>query len=243
MLAGLLAAHLATVAAMPQSALAAFEQFPATPAQSVTAEAIHARAARAASITALDGRAPLPEPSATRESGLHKTLLATTVIETPRSTDAAASAVVETAPPAPPSVRAEAAAPIASPAPKQPTVVAARVAEPTPVETPLAAPNRYATRADLIEALGRTRWDPAQWATVISIAFCEAGADTNRDGIPDVVDTRASGAGGLYLGVMQIGQAHRFSAPYDLRSLVGNLSAGYELWLDSGRSFAPWGCR
>ena len=92
-------------------------------------------------------------------------------------------------------------------------------------------------------ALAGTSWPAELWPRVVAIAFCESGIDSNRDGYYDMADTRASGAGGRYLGVLQIGATHRFSQPWDLFSLSGNLQAGYELWANAGGSFAPWGCR
>lgn len=229
---GLLTAYLVSRVASPESALAAFERFPATPAQAVTAYA-------PAAATVLDGRLPPHQPDSGSGSG--EILLATTQLTdtapsaAPRSAEAMASAVIV------PMTEPVRATPVAA--------AAASQATPSPVVAPAAltpvtvTANRYATRADLLQALARTQWDPTLWNTVINIAFCESGVDTDRDGIRDVVDTRASGAGGTYLGVLQIGRSHHFSVPYDLRSLVGNLAAGHELWIDTGRSFAPWGCR
>jgi hypothetical protein len=81
------------------------------------------------------------------------------------------------------------------------------------------------------------------WSEVIRIAQCESGGDTDRDGYKDVVDTQARGAGGLYVGVMQVDRTHRFSVTYDLDTLEGNLHAAHELWVRAGGSFRPWGCR
>jgi hypothetical protein len=115
-------------------------------------------------------------------------------------------------------------------------------APPTPLAVAAVAATRYVGLGDLSAGLSQTPWPKELWPRVTSIALCESGIDTNHDGRYDQVDTRASGAGGRYIGVLQIGVDHIFSKPYDLRSLVGNLSAGYELWLDAGRSFSPWGC-
>ena len=92
-------------------------------------------------------------------------------------------------------------------------------------------------------ALAQTPWPSELWPRVVSLAICEAGIDSDRDGRYDMIDTQEIGAGGQYVGALQIGAGHAFSRPYDLQRLVDNLSAGYELWTSAGGSFAPWGCR
>jgi hypothetical protein len=127
------------------------------------------------------------------------------------------------------------------------TPVAAPPPTPVPatVEAPVApAPSsRYVTVAELEAALAETPWPAELWSQVVRIAQCESGSDTNRDGYKDIVDTQAQGAGGLYIGVMQVGRDHRFSVAYDLYSLRGNLLAAHELWARAGQSFSPWGCK
>lgn len=94
----------------------------------------------------------------------------------------------------------------------------------------------------MFATLSRTPWPQETWGKVLSIAYCEAGIDSNRDGQYDLVDTQAIGAGGLYLGALQISREHRFKTAYNLLTLQDNLNAGYELWVAAGRSFGPWGC-
>ena len=248
---GLVFAHTASGDAKPELARAAARSLPATPAQSVTA---------------LDGRlSPLQSDSPrglilleTQQAiQLEARLLVTATAQPARLASSAPStqssvpaASVPTSTPTPSTpARADTAVAITA-VDATAAIVAARATEPAvarPVAAAVAAPTaanqRYASRADVITALARTRWAPEHWGTVVAIAFCESGMDTNRDGVSDVVDTQASGASGAYVGVLQIAPDHRFSAPYDLRTLAGNLDAGYELWLDNGRSFAPWGCR
>jgi hypothetical protein len=98
------------------------------------------------------------------------------------------------------------------------------------------------TIPEVTAALARTPWPQDTWARVISIGLCESGQDSDRDGRYDRMDTQAQGAGGLYLGVLQISREHRFRTPYNLLTLSDNLNAGYELWVAAGRSFSPWGC-
>src|SRR5439155_3349516 len=100
-----------------------------------------------------------------------------------------------------------------------------------------------ASRQDLLDALALTPWPAQQWPKLISIAMCESGVDLDKDGAYDAVDILARGAGGRYIGVLQIGASHVFSQLYDLNTLAGNLNAGYELWVGAGGSFSPWGCR
>lgn len=161
---------------------------------------------------------------------------------------AAAPVPARTVAPAAPEPAA-AAAPVV-PAADAPPVVRAAVAPVAPAATapalaqtaPPAAGARFATQAEVAAALARSPWPEETWPRVIAIAFCESGVDSDHDGRYDVVDTQALGAGGLYIGALQISREHRFPAPYDLYALADNLAAGYELWLRAGRSFVPWGC-
>ena len=129
--------------------------------------------------------------------------------------------------------------------PQTPTAAASPTASAVPVPVvavPPADASRFVSTSDLTAALARTPWPQETWGKVVSIALCESGQDSDRDGRYDRVDTQALGAGGLYLGVLQISREHRFETPYNLLTLMDNLNAGYELWVAAGRSFAPWGC-
>lgn len=128
-----------------------------------------------------------------------------------------------------------------------PAVMTAVIAMPAPPLTPEpavrpAAAGAYASQSEVEATLATTAWPRELWPTVLAIAYCESGIDSDRDGHYDSVDTLASGAGGLYIGVMQIDVKHHFSSQYDLRALRDNLAAGHELWVRAGHSFAPWGC-
>ncbi len=199
----------------------------------------------ASTATHIDGRQPDGAPAVATE-GFTRTLFAVTV-ETPTSSTAAATLAATpraTSTPAPalgataPAQREVVVAPLsritAPPAP-EPTVRAAVIAAPPA--------SRYATIGELNVALAQTPWPAELWPRVVALAMCEAGIDSDRDGRYDTVDTQAMGAGGRYIGALQIGAAHAFSRAYDLHRLVDNLVAGYELWAGAGGSFAPWGCR
>jgi hypothetical protein len=134
------------------------------------------------------------------------------------------------------------------PATPEPTPPAAPTPEPTPEPAPPptvqpAPASTLVTAEEIHAALAVTGWPQELWPVVVRIAFCESGVDRDRDGSYDAANTQASGAGGRYIGVMQIGRDHRFSEPYDLWSLHGNLAAAYELYVRAGHSFSPWGCR
>lgn len=190
---------------------------------------------------ALDGRLPDGAPATTTSA---RTLHALTT-ETPAPTTVF-TALASAAPTAPPT-----ASTATTPAQREPIVPPLSRLTATPAPEPvvraavIALPpaSRYATLGELNVALAQTPWPAELWPRVIAIATCEAGIDSDRDGRYDQIDTQASGAGGRYIGALQIGAAHTFSRPYDLHRLVDNLAAGYELWLSAGRSFAPWGCR
>jgi len=207
--------------------------------------------------SSLDGRLPDGAPSVVADSGVLTVTTSVVTVATP----AANVTTLNPSTPAPKAVVAAApSAPVATAAPAVTKLEPARetavpgltriTATPTPAPEPVvraaaAVPvaSRYASLGDLNAALAQTPWPAALWPSVTSIALCEAGLDTDRDGRYDTVDTQASGAGGRYIGVMQIGVDHVFAKAYDLRSLVGNLSAAYELWSAAGGSFGPWGCR
>lgn len=209
----------------------------------------HADAGAARPITALaaslDGRLPDGAPSATAEAVSPRTLRALTV-ETPLP----ATALTTFASPSPAGESAPIAA-AAAPAQREPIVqpLSRLTATPTPEPVVHAAviavppPSRYATLGEVNVALAQTPWPAELWPRVVAIAICEAGIDSDRDGRYDQVDTQAIGAGGRYIGALQIGADHRFSRPYDLHRLIDNLAAGYELWTSAGGSFAQWGCR
>ena len=161
------------------------------------------------------------------------------------------------APPAAPTPAPRPAPTAAPPPPTPPPTPAPTAAPPTPTPPPAATPTptpavvstpptptggRFATPAEVVAALSRTPWPQDTWGRVIAITLCESGVDSDRDGQYDRVDTQALGAGGLYLGALQINREHRFRTTYNLLTLADNLNAGYELWLGAGRSFVPWGC-
>lgn len=189
----------------------------------------------------LDGRLPDGAPATTTSA---RTLHALT-IEAPAPTSALA--VLASAAP----VAAPATSTTSAPAQREPVVPPLSRLTATPAPEPvvraavIALPpaSRYATLGELNVALAQTPWPAELWPRVVAIAICEAGIDSDRDGRYDQIDTQASGAGGRYIGTLQIGATHTFSRPYDLHRLVDNLAAGYELWLSAGHSFAPWGCR
>jgi hypothetical protein len=210
-----------------------------------------ARTHRRAEVTAppvvaenLDGRLPDGAPdvpsNAFAASATADFFLALSVVESATATPAAP---VATPTPAPATLVAVAAVAVAAEAPTAAAIRPPRI-EPT-VQPAAAAPTtaRYASRPDIEAALAQTPWPAELWPRIIAIAMCESGVDTNRDGYYDVVDTYARGAGGRYIGVLQIGADHRFSRAYDLTVLLDNLNAGYELWAAAGGSFGPWGCR
>ncbi|MSQ35795.1 MAG: hypothetical protein EXR63_01445 [Dehalococcoidia bacterium] len=120
-------------------------------------------------------------------------------------------------------------------------VTAPATAAPAVAAAPVDA--RHATLADLEAALAWSRWPAELWPRVISVAGCESGTDTNRDGYKDAFDTHAIGSGGTTYGVMQVHRGHRFPVPLDLFALDDNLEAAYIVWERAGGSFAPWGCR
>ena len=241
--------HAALIVAVVGTAVLASPLVSPSHADATTEIGIAARGEFAAH---LDGRMPDGAPAARVEaSATGRTVLgltASTSAPTAIPTATAVSAsTIERATPAPTVVaflaapaRQETAVPTltrltATPTQAPEPVVKAAVAAPPP-------PSRYATIGEVNVALAQTAWPAEVWPTVVAIALCEAGVDRDRDGRYDAVDTQASGAGGRYIGALQIGAAHGFSQAYDLRSLVGNLAAGYELWAEAGRSFAPWGC-
>ncbi len=226
-------------------------------AQSEFAANLDAMHAGNSATNSLDGRLPDGAPSVVADAGVLTVVSSAATVATPTANVAtstpatpAPKAVVTTAPSTP---VATAAAAVVKPEPARETALPALsriTATPTPAPEPVvraaaAVPvaSRYASLGEMNTALGQTPWPAALWPSVTSIALCEAGLDTDRDGRYDTVDTQASGAGGRYIGVMQIGVDHSFSKSYDLRSLVGNLSAAYELWSAAGGSFGPWGCR
>ncbi|MFA7297808.1 MAG: hypothetical protein WC211_11600 [Dehalococcoidia bacterium] len=229
--AALLIAVVGTVAVGSQLARPAHANAVARPANSAAA--------------LIDGRQPDGAPAVATE-GFTRTLFAVTV-ETPTASTAAAvltATPLAASTPTPalaagtPAQREVVVAPLsritASPAP-EPTVRAAVIAAPPA--------SRYATIGEMNVALAQTPWPAELWPRVVALAMCEAGIDSDRDGRYDTVDTQASGAGGRYIGALQIGAGHTFSRAYDLHRLVDNLAAGHELWVSAGGSFAPWGCR
>lgn len=214
-----------------------------------TTEAVPSIAARVDLAAHLDGRLPDGAPSSHADATVTpvRTLLALTAATPAATTTAAPMRTVAVETPMPTAV-----AFLAIPA-LQETVVPTLTrltATPTPAPQPIVkaavapppVPSRYATIGELNVALAQTPWPAELWPSVVAVALCESGVDRDRDGRYDAVDTQASGAGGRYIGALQIGAAHRFNQPYDLHSLVGNLAAGYELWAGAGGSFAPWGC-
>ena len=174
-------------------------------------------------------------------------MLFAVTVETPTTSTAAAAVIAAT-----PRTASTPPPPMAAAAPQREVIVAplSRITA-TPAPEPIlraavvTAPpaSRYATIGEMNVALAQTPWPADLWPRVVALAICEAGIDSDRDGHHDAVDTQAMGAGGRYVGALQIGAAHAFSRPYDLHQLVDNLAAGYELWASAGGSFAPWGCR
>lgn len=168
------------------------------------------------------------------------------IVQQPTAAAAATAEAVAAAPlpSTAPSVAAAAratATPLAEPTPAVVQVTAPATAAPAVAAAPAAA--RHATLADLEAALARSRWPAELWPRVISVAGCESGTDTNRDGYKDIFDTHAIGSGGTTYGVMQVHRGHRFAVPLDLFALDDNLEAAYIVWERAGGSFAPWGCR
>lgn len=104
----------------------------------------------------------------------------------------------------------------------------------------VASGTRFVDRAGLQRALAASPWPSEAWPSVTRIALCEAGVDSDHDGAYDLIDTRAVGPGGPYLGALQIGASHA-TPGVDLLSLADNLAVGYRLYAEAG-GFSPWGC-
>lgn len=185
-----------------------------------------------------------PEPPAQDEGTAPPAEVATpTRTPSPAPTPSPTPASTASPTPAPPPPTA-APTPTVVPTPPPATPSPTPTVAPTPVPTAVAAiaTGRFVTIPEVTAALASTPWPQETWQRVISIGLCESGQDSDRDGRYDRMDTQALGAGGLYLGVLQISREHRFRTPYNLLTLSDNLNAGYELWVAAGRSFAPWGC-
>lgn len=121
----------------------------------------------------------------------------TTAVPAATAGAVAATSLPATAPPLTTARSAERAPAVAATAP--PTGTAAAIAAvPAPAAAPAAAApagGRYATLANLESALARSSWPVELWPRIISIAGCESGSDTNRDGYKDTFDNQAVGSG------------------------------------------------
>lgn len=121
------------------------------------------------------------------------------------------------------------------------TPSAALSVPPAPATASVAASSpRFVDRAGLQRALAASPWPSVTWPSVTRIALCEAGVDSDHDGTYDLIDTRAVGPGGPYLGALQVAASHA-TPGVDLLNLADNLAVGYRLYVEAG-GFAPWGC-
>lgn len=120
--------------------------------------------------------------------------------------------------------------PTPSPTPNSSPAVGVAAGEPTP-EPPVAAPT---TREEPFELwLAESPWPRELWGDVTEIAYCESRH------LPHVI-----GDGGLAYGLLQIREDYwpRLVRSFDLLDPRDNLAAGWVVFLEAGRSFAPWSC-